>query len=212
VGTVTVGLEVTDGRGVTARASTPVTATNTAPFLTRVTTYPAGGFSTGQTLGFDAAASDLQEQVPDSAYSFVMYRQDCASGCPRTPVQRWDGVQNGQFTVPQLPYPSRLVLVATVRDSQGLTATRELVVEPQPAVLRVKGGRKVPVTLDGETGRTVSRTVVAGTTVTVSAKKVVTRKGVRYRFVRWSDGGARTHTVTAWAASTTITAKYRKVR
>lgn len=211
VGTVTVGLEVTDGRGVTARASTRVTATNTAPFLTRVTTYPAGGFSTGQRLGFDAAASDLQEQVPDSAYSFVMYRQDCVSACPRTPVQRWDGVQNGQFTVPQLPFPSRLVLVATVRDSQGLTATRELVVEPQAATLRVKGTRKVPVTLDGETGRTVTKTVVAGSTVTVSAKKVVTRKGVRYRFVKWSDGGARTHAVAAWAASTTITAKYRRL-
>ncbi len=34
-----------------------------------------------------------------------MYRQDCVSGCPRTVVQRWSGVQNGQFVVPEMPSP-----------------------------------------------------------------------------------------------------------
>ena len=36
---------------------------------------------------------------------------------------------------------------------------------------------------------------VVGSTVGVAAPKHQVRKGVRYRFVRWTDGGARKHVV-----------------
>ena len=111
--------------------------------MTRVTTYPAGGFYVGQTLGFDAAATDPQQALPDSAYSFAMERQDCDSGCPRVLVRTWTGVGSGQFVVPELPYPSHLYLVATATDAHGATGRGELRIDPRPVALTVKATRKL---------------------------------------------------------------------
>ena len=123
---------------------------NTAPTVTRVTAYPAGGFYVGQTLGFDAAATDPQQALPDSAYSFAMERQDCDSGCPRVLVRTWTGVGSGQFVVPELPYPSHLYLVATATDAHGATGRGELRIDPRPVALTVKATRKLRVDVDGE--------------------------------------------------------------
>ena len=117
--------------------------------MTRVTTYPAGGFYVGQLLGFDAAATDPQQALPDSAYSFAMERQDCDSGCPRVLVRTWTGVRSGQFLVPQLPYPSHLYLVATATDAHGATGRSELRIDPRAVALTVKATRKLRVEVDG---------------------------------------------------------------
>ncbi|WP_196240627.1 PKD domain-containing protein [Nocardioides anomalus] len=212
VGTVTVGLRVTDAGGLSATTAKTVSATNTAPAVTRVTAYPAGGYTVGQTLGFDAAATDAQQELPDSAYSFVMFRQDCEAGCPRTEVRRWTGVQNGQYVVPALPYAAHLVLVATATDAQGASASRELRLDPQAAALTVRASRGLAVQVAGATTKGWRGTLVAGSTLRVSAPKRQTKGGVRYVFVRWSDGGARTHDVTVWDAATTIRAVYRRGR
>ena len=111
IGTVTARLKVTDADGSSATTTRTVTATNTAPTVTRVTAYPAGLFSIGQTLGFDAAATDPQETLSSTAYSFVVQRQDCASGCPRVEVQRWTGtmhrsVRRAGDALPVAPLPS----------------------------------------------------------------------------------------------------------
>jgi hypothetical protein len=186
---------------------------NTPPTVTRVTTYPAGGFYVGQFLGFDAAASDPQQVLPDSAYSFAMERQDCDSGCPRVLVQTWAGVGNGQFLVPELPYPSHLYLVATATDAHGATGRRELRIEPRPVALTVKANRKLRVDVDGVHRKSGwSGRLVMGTTVRLVAPRSQTRNGVRWAFVRWSDGGARKHDVTVWDPALTVKAVYRRVR
>ena len=212
-GVVEVRLKVTDPHGDSGTTSATVTAVNTAPTVTRVSSYPAGGFAVGQTLGFDAAATDPQQDLPDSAYSFRVLRQDCESGCPRVEVQRWDGVRSGQFQVPDLPYPSHLYLVVVATDDQGATGTRELRLDPRPATLTVRAKRKLRVKVDGiaHRGRR-SVTLVAGTTLRLVAPRRQVRKGVRWRFVRWSDGGRRRHDVTVWDARMRVRAIYRRVR
>ena len=214
VGSHTATVKVSDNRGGSATKSVTVTATNAAPTVTRVTTYPAGGFFVGQTLGFDAAATDPQQTLPDSAYSFAMERQDCASGCPRVEVQRWTDVRSGQFAVPELPYPSHLYLVATATDAHGATGRSELRIDPQPASLTVRTRHKLlKVTVAGEARKDGwSGQYVVGTTVRLVAKKHQVRKGVRYEFVRWSDGGARKHDVQLWAPAVTVKAVYRRLR
>ena len=115
-----------------------------------MTAYPAGLFSIGQTLGFDVAGTDPQQTLPATAYSFVMQRQDCASGCPRVEVQRWTGTMTGQFVVPAMPYPSHLYLVATVTDAQGATGSRELRIDPQPVLLKLRTkGADLKAKVDG---------------------------------------------------------------
>ena len=70
--------------------------------------------------------------------------------------------------------------------------------------LRVKATHKLRV--DG------SGTLVMGSTVRLVAPKSQKRKGVRWVFVRWSDGGARKHDVTVWGPSLTVKAVYRRAR
>jgi glucose/arabinose dehydrogenase len=186
---------------------------NTAPTVTQVTTYPAGGFYVGQTLGFDAEATDPQQALPDSAYSFAMERQDCDSGCPRVVVRTWTGVGSGQFVVPELPYPSHLYLVATATDAHGATGRGELRIDPRPVALTVKATRKLRVDVDGvHHRRGWSGLLVMGTTVRLVAPRSQTKNGVRWAFVRWSDGGARRHDVTVWDPALTVKAVYRRVR
>ncbi len=177
---------------------------NTPPTVTRVTAYPSGGYHVGQTIGFDAAATDPQQALPDSAYSFTMEGQACDSGCPRVVLRTWAGVRSGQFLVPALPYPSHLYLVATATDAHGATGRSELRIEPRPVTLTVKANHKLRV--DG------SATLVMGSTVRLVAPRSQKRKGVRWVFVRWSDGGARKHDVTVWGPSLTVKAVYRKAR
>jgi hypothetical protein len=186
---------------------------NTPPTVTRVTTYPAGAFFVGQQLGFDAAATDPQQALSDSAYSFVMERQDCDTGCPRVEVQRWTGVGHGQFVVPELPYPSHLFLVVTATDAHGATGRSELRIDPQLVTLSVKATRKLRVDVDGAKHKGGwSGRLVMGTTVRLVAPRLQTKNGVRWTFVRWSDGGARKHDVALWDAALTVKAVYRRVR
>ncbi|MDX6371989.1 MAG: hypothetical protein QOD98_977, partial [Nocardioidaceae bacterium] len=213
VGPHTATVKVSDNRGGTATESVTVTATNTAPTVTRLTTYPAGGYYVGQTFGFDAAATDPQQELPDSAYSFVMLRQDCAT-CARVESQRWAHVGSGQFHVPALPAGGHLYLVVDVMDDHGGLGTQELRIDPQLVTLTVDTR---PGTLQVTVGRTAraaswSGRLVMGSTVRVAARKAQVRKGVRWVFVRWSDGGARKHDVTVWDPTVQLTAVYRRKR
>ena len=174
--------------------------------MSRVTAYPAGGVHVGQALGFDAAATDPQQPLADTAYSFVMQRQDCAT-CPRVDVARWDHVRTGGFVVPQLTPDSHLYLVATVTDDQGATSSRTLQLDPQPVSL-------VVTSTPGRAGVHIAQTsqLVMGSTVQVSAPRSTRKNGVKWVFVRWSDGGARTHAVTVWDPSVELTAVYKRKR
>ncbi|HEX5090557.1 MAG TPA: PKD domain-containing protein, partial [Nocardioides sp.] len=190
----------------TYTATYAVTTPNTAPTVTRLTSSPGGGFHVGQTIGFDAAATDPDQQLPDTAYSFVMQRQDCA-GCARVEVRRWDHVASGRFVVPPMPAGSHLQLVVTVTDDQGAIGTMELRLDPQLVTLTV---RTRPRGLDAVGRHSVQ--LVRGATVEVKARRSVRRHGVRWVFVRWSDGGARKHQVTVWDPSVMLRAIYRRAR
>jgi len=49
-----------------------------------------------------------------------------------------------------------------------------------------------------------------GSTNTVSAITPQTKGKQTYSFVSWSDGGAQTHPITAPAAATTYTARFKR--
>ena len=51
-----------------------------------------------------------------------------------------------------------------------------------------------------------------GSTVRLVAPRSQRKNGVRWVFVRWSDGGARKHDVTVWDPALTVKAVYRRSR
>ena len=118
---------------------------------------------------------------------------------------------SGSFTAPDHEYPSHLELRLTATDSGGLTDTESVRLDPRTVVLTFQttpGGLQLAV--NGVTSRApFTRTVIIGSTNTISAVSPQTKGKKPYSFSSWSDGGAQTHVITAPAAATTYTARFR---
>jgi hypothetical protein len=102
-------------------------------------------------------------------------------------------VASGSFTAPDHEYPSYLELTLTATDSGGLTGTRTLRLDPRTVVLSFQttpGGLRLAVNGTHSTA-TFTRTVIVGSTNTVSAVTPQPKGGKSYTFVSWSDGGRR---------------------
>jgi hypothetical protein len=120
-------------------------------------------------------------------------------------------VASGSFTAPDHEYPSYLELRLTATDSGGLTDIESIRLDPRTVVLTFQtspGGLRLAV--NGSEGTaTFTRTVIIGSSNTVSAISPQTKGKKTYLFNSWSDGGTQTHVITAPAAATTYTARFR---
>ena len=102
---------------------------------------------------------------------------------------------SGSFTAPDHEYPSYLELELTATDSGGLTDTKTIRLDPRTVTLTFSS---IPGGLQPDRGRhtgtaTFTRTVIVGSTNTVSAITPQTKGKKTYGFLSWSDGGAQTH-------------------
>ena len=86
--------------------------------------------------------------------------------------------------------------------------TRQL--DPKTVVLTFASSPSGLQLVVGSTGEATSfnRTLIQGSTNTISAPTPQTLGGVTYAFSTWSDGGAQTHVITAGTTPTTYTATY----
>lgn len=87
----------------------------------------------------------------------------------------------------------------TATDAAGLSNTISMLLHPQTVQL---GFASQPTGLNLTVGSTsqatpFSRTVITGSTVSLSANSPQPLGGQTYQFLAWSDGGAQTHTVVA---------------
>ena len=211
-GTYTAVLRVTDSQGATATDSVVISVGNTAP--TAVIQTPVAGttWKVGDVLTFSGSATDAQDgTLPASAYRWDLVMQHCPSNCHAHPIQSFVGVKGGSFTAPDHEYPSYLELRLTVTDSGGLTDTRTLRLDPRTVSLSFQttpGGLSLVVNATSSKA-SFSRTVIVGSTNTVSAPTPQNKGAKTYRFASWSDGGAQTHTIVAPATATTYSARYR---
>jgi hypothetical protein len=120
-------------------------------------------------------------------------------------------VASGSFTAPDHEYPSYLELKLTATDSGGLTDTKVLRLDPKTVVLTFQttpGGLSLVV--NGASSKSsFTRTVIVGSTNSISATTPQTKGPKTYTFSSWSDGGAQTHNITAPATAATFTARYK---
>ena len=139
------------------------------------------------------------------------WKQHCPSNCHTHLIQTYDGVAGGSFVAPDHEYPSYLELKLTATDSGGLTDTKSLRLDPRTVVLTFQttpGGFKLTVG-GAESTATFTRTVIVGSTNSVSAISPQIKGKKNYTFASWSDGGAQTHNIVAPATATTYSARYR---
>jgi glucose/arabinose dehydrogenase len=223
-GSYTARLVVTDSRGgsstpaaVTITVGTP--PSNPPPSSTSPTAFistPAAGttWKVNDVIQFAGSATDSQGRpLPASALSWSVVLQHCPSTCHPHQLQTFTGVASGSFPAPDHEYPSYLEFHLTATDSAGQTDTDLRRLDPQTVVLTVgatpASGFELAVGVTSQASP-FTRTVIVGSTNTLSAPSPQTVRGQTYTFQSWSDGGAQTHSITAPAAATTYTARYRK--
>jgi glucose/arabinose dehydrogenase len=211
-GTYTARLKVTDRKGATSTPATVTITANNTPPVPVISAPPAGTtWKVGDLINFSGSASDAQDgALPASALSWTLTLEHCPSNCHTHNLQSWPGVASGSFTAPDHEYPSYLQLKLTATDSGGLTGSTTLRLDPKTVNLTFTSDpNKAQITVGSFTGTTTfTRTVIIGSSNTVSALTPQRIRGKTYVFSRWSDGSAQTHTIVAPATPTTYSATF----
>ena len=139
--------------------------------------------------------------------------QHCTSEGCHEHIEKTVSGPSGVVDGPDHPYPSYLELRLTARDSEGLTATTSVAIQPktvdlsfgtQPTGLGIAIGgtlRSTPLTL----------TVIQGSKNSIAAVTPQDLNGVRYAFQAWADGGTNPRDVIAGSAPVTYTATFTPV-
>ncbi len=205
-GTVQVQVRVTDTRGASSLATVTVSPGNTPPVPTITTPLAASTWAVGDLVSFSGAATDAQQgALPPTSLSWELIMQHCPSNCHEHQFGSWPGVASGSFAAPDHEYPSHLELRLTATDAGGLSTTVSRRLDPRTVDLLFTS---TPVGLEVTVGATtspspVTHRVIVGSALSVGAATPQTIAGASYSFASWSDGGARTHTITAPANNAT---------
>jgi len=165
----------------------------------------------GDTVSFSGHASDAEQgTLPASALSWTLLMQHCPSNCHSHTIQTWPGVAGGSFGAPDHEYPSYLELQLTAIDAAGVSTTTSVALQPQTVVLNfasAPSGLQLAVN-SSSSSTPFTRTVIAGSSNSLSATSPQDLAGATYEFASWSDGGAQTHNVTAPTTPVTYTTSY----
>jgi hypothetical protein len=165
----------------------------------------------GDTISFTGHATDPEQgTLPASALSWTLLMQHCPSTCHSHTIQSWPGVASGSSSAPDHEYPSYLELELTATDGQGASASTSIQLQPQTVELSFASSPTgLQLSVNGVSSATpFTRTVIVGSSNSLSATTPQVLDGTTYEFSSWSDGGAQTHNVTAPASATTYTATY----
>jgi len=203
-----VQLRVTDNHGASSTESIAIQAGNPTAFIDTPTASTQ--WQVGQSITFSGhATSPGQSTFPPSAFSWEIIMHHCPSNCHTHPIQSFSGVTTASFAAPDHEYYSYLEIKLTVTDAAGLTDTESVLLNPQTVTLNFAS---TPSGLQLVVGSSSSltpftRTVILGSTNSVSAVTPQSLGGTTYYFISWSDGGNQSHLITG-TASTTYTAIY----
>jgi PKD repeat protein len=168
----------------------------------------------GDRIDFSGSATDPEDgTIPAAglAWSLILHHCDpTGQTCHTHGIQTFNGVSSGYFDAPDHAYPSYLELRLTATDSQGLTATTSVDLQPQVVDLSFASAPAGLQLVFDSTSATTPFTfqAIIGSTHSISAPATQTLGGTTYTFSSWSDSGAATHNVTAPATATTYTATY----
>ena len=207
----TASLRVTDSQGASATDSVTVTVGNSPPTATISTPTPGTTWKVGDVISFSGSATDPQQgTLPSSALTWTLILHHCPSTCHQHTVQTFSGVASGSFTAPDHEYPSHLELQLLATDSGGLTDSTSVQLNPQTVTLKFRtnpGGLQLVVNGTSATSA-FDRTVIVGSTNSISAPTPQQKGKNTLNFVSWSDGGTQTHNIVAPATTATYTARF----
>jgi glucose/arabinose dehydrogenase len=195
---------------VTSNAATLTVLSNGVPDATILSPVSGTLYRGGQTITFSGSATDPEDgALPASAFTWRVDFHHDAHTHPHLPET--SGVTSGSFTIADRGETSANVfyrLILTVRDSQGLTNTTSVDIQPRTSVVTLTSNiPNAQLTLDGvPITAPHTFTGVAGILRTIGAVSPQVSGGVTYQFGSWSDSGAQSHDIVTPTDDTTYTA------
>ena len=215
-GAYTAKLTVTDNQSLTGTVTRPITvnaAPNSPP--TPQIDAPTGttNWSVGELINFSGSATDPEDgDLAASRLSWPLVLMHCPSTCHPHGQGSWPGVDSESFTAPNHDFPSHLELTLTATDSQNLSASTTVSLDPRTVDITMQSAPAgLQLTFAGVT-QTAPFTLKAiqGATTGVIAPTPQSLGGSSYSFGNWSDGGAQTHSVTIGTSNAIYTATYNE--
>ena len=213
-GAVTVSVKVTDNHGASATSSITIYPGDTPPVVNGISPLSSLTWKVGDVIQMSATATDTEDgTLPNSAYvwSIILHHCYTLTNCHTHDLTGFTG-QSGQLIAPDHGYPSYLEIDLAVTDSDGLTVTNAISLYPQTVNLTFVTNPAGLQVYDGDNGPNqptpVTRPVIIGSTVSVSAPTPQTMNGIGYVFSSWSDGGGQSHDIIAPATPATYTTTY----
>ncbi|MGC4032808.1 MAG: PQQ-dependent sugar dehydrogenase [Tepidisphaeraceae bacterium] len=186
-----------------------------APVPTINTPASSLQWKVGDAIAFSGNATDAEDgTLPASAltWTVVLFHGNLIDpdNAHEHVLQTFTGVSSGSFIAPDHEYPSWLELRLTATDSNGKTTTVSRRLDPLATSVTLNSNVPgVTLTLnDGSGVSTVTAGAIVGSSVSISADPQIVVGGKTLLFTGWSDGGDRSHTISAPAAATTLTAFY----
>jgi glucose/arabinose dehydrogenase len=211
-GTYTVTLEVTDPDGAASTDSVVIYAGNSPPVASIDTPAATTAWRVGDTIAFTGSADDLEDGTLAAAsltWTLRLHHCTTQSVCHVHEIDEFEGVLSGSFTAPNHAYPSYLELVLTAVDSLGALDTSAVELRPQTVALTfATSPAGLRLAVEGDEVAPFLRTMIVGSTTTVTAPSPQVAGGTTFAFSSWSNGGARSHELVAPEAPTTYTATF----
>ncbi len=207
---------ITNGQGsVTSNKALLSVTTNTRPVP--IITSPTSGstYRAGESIALAGSATDAEDGA--LAASQLTWKIDFHHDTHTHPGMAPTSGNTGQYEVPRIGETSsnvffRVYLTAT--DSQGLTQTTWVDVQPQKAsITLITQPAGLQINLDGQPIQTPATiTAVVGTTRTLEAPIIQVTGGTTYLYSGWTDASLpRTSTFNVEPVNRTYTAQFSSV-
>ncbi len=223
-GVFTATLVVTDSNGL---ASPPVKLTinpgNTPPTAQIISPTTSFRFIVGQVITVTGVASDTQDGDVSNRIGWKVELVHVPFSVPtNTHAHPFFSGTGSSLKLPAMPPPedadaavlSHLRIQMTVSDTKGLTTIVTQTLEPQRVSITFAtspAGLQVDVN-NTPISATTSMTMWQGQSIQLVAPGLQQASdGTFYKFSKWSNNGAATHTISAPGANTTYTATFVEV-
>ena len=212
-GNFVVRLTVRDPHGRGAVELIEVTPGNTPPEVTLERPRDGALYRAGGPVALRARATDSEDgALADQAITWEATLDH--RGHSHFVLAGMKGAVAGFTAASDHSADSFFEVTVTARDSGGLEARRTVTIRPRTATVRVASKpRGAPITFAGRGARApATSTEAVGFETAVAAARSFSRRGRRYRFSRWSDGGRREHVVAVKPDGLRLRAVYRRAR
>jgi len=209
-GSYTATLTVSDGE-LSHSDSVVISPGNTPPRATLTSPVHESLYSAGETIVLSAAAVDDEDgTLGDAAFT---WRVTLVHDGHDHPLTALGGSDSSFVAADDHDADSYYRITLAVKDSGGLEDVETITIRPRTTTFEIASTPQAgaPVSYGGIEGTTTfTRTSAVNYRTSVSAGLTYERLGVHYLFDRWSDGGARTQTITIPSTASTLTAVYRE--